>query len=137
MYDAIQEKRQLKPLLDGQQQDAEEFFRLYIDTLNDELYPLHTSINYHKSTSGITEVEERDAPQSGQTEMTNQGFMARSVESPLMRIFGGRFRSTVCAPNQPDNVTTEDWQSLQLDIQHDSVHAVEDALAQITRNRCT
>jgi len=33
-----------------------------------------------------------------------------------MRIFGGRFRSTVSAPNQPDTVTTEDWRSLQLDI---------------------
>ena len=34
-----------------------------------------------------------------------------------MRIFGGRFRTTVGAPNQPGTVTTEDWLSLQLDIQ--------------------
>ena len=34
-----------------------------------------------------------------------------------MRIFGGKFRSTVRAPNQPDSVTIEDWRLLQLDIQ--------------------
>jgi hypothetical protein len=34
-----------------------------------------------------------------------------------MRIFGGKFRSIVRAPNQPDTVTIEDWRSLQLDIQ--------------------
>ena len=34
-----------------------------------------------------------------------------------MRIFGGKFRSTVHAPNQPDTVNSEDWRSLQLDIQ--------------------
>jgi ubiquitin carboxyl-terminal hydrolase 10 len=42
---------------------------------------------------------------------------AESVESPLMRIFGGKFRSTVRAPSQPENVTIEDWRSLHLDIQ--------------------
>jgi ubiquitin carboxyl-terminal hydrolase 10 len=72
-----------------------------------------------------------------------------------VRIFGGKFRSTVRAPSQPDIVTIEDWRSLQLDIQvrfpsshstctyllvtdietlqkHDSVHTVEDALKRIS-----
>ena len=69
-----------------------------------------------------------------------------------MRIFGGKFRSTVRAPNQPDSVTIEDWRSLQLDIQvrfpsshfpypytlvtdtrkHDSVYAIENAVARIS-----
>ena len=71
-----------------------------------------------------------------------------------MRIFGGKFRSTVHAPNQPDTVNIEDWRSLQLDIQvctpilppvlvadikafqkQDSVHAIEDALARISHLR--
>jgi hypothetical protein len=34
-----------------------------------------------------------------------------------MRIIGGKFRSTVRAPNQLDIVKIEDWRSLQLDIQ--------------------
>jgi ubiquitin carboxyl-terminal hydrolase 10 len=71
-----------------------------------------------------------------------------------MRIFGGKFHSTVGAPNQPDTVTIEDWRSLQLDIQvrfpshstrkcllvtdfetlqnHDLVPTIEDALARIS-----
>ena len=69
-----------------------------------------------------------------------------------MRIFGGKFRSTVRAPNQPDSVTIEDWRSLQLDIQvrfpssrfpyaytlvtdiqkQDSVYAIENAVARIS-----
>jgi ubiquitin carboxyl-terminal hydrolase 10 len=75
-----------------------------------------------------------------------------------MRIFGGKFRSTVRAPNQPDTVTIEDWRSLQLDIQvrfpsfhfthtyvlvtdvetlqkHDSVHTIQDALARISHQQ--
>ena len=42
---------------------------------------------------------------------------ADSVESPLMWIFGGKFRSTLRAPNQPDTITVENWRSLHLDIQ--------------------
>ena len=34
-----------------------------------------------------------------------------------MRIFGGKFSSTVHAPNRPDTVIIEDWRLLQLDIQ--------------------
>jgi ubiquitin carboxyl-terminal hydrolase 10 len=68
-----------------------------------------------------------------------------------MRIFGGKFRSTVRAPNQPDSITIEDWRSLHLDIQvripshfprtyvlvtdiqkHNSVYAIENALARIS-----
>jgi len=33
-----------------------------------------------------------------------------------MRIFEGKFRSPVRAPNQPDPVPTEDWRLLRLDI---------------------
>ena len=68
-----------------------------------------------------------------------------------MRIFGGKFRSTVSAPNQQNSVTIEDWRSLRLDIQvrfslpffahmilvtdiqkHDSVYTIENALERIS-----
>ena len=38
------------------------------------------------------------------------------VESPIMRIFGGKFRSVVRTLNKPDVVTTEHWRSLHLDV---------------------
>jgi len=58
---------------------------------------------------------------------------AKSVESPITRIFGGKFRSTLRAPHQRDSVVVEDWRSLQLDIQPDSVRNIQDALAHISQ----
>jgi ubiquitin carboxyl-terminal hydrolase 10 len=74
---------------------------------------------------------------------------ANSIESPLMRIFAGKFRSTARASNQPDTITVDDIQVrfpssrlaitsyvLMTDIEalqkHDSVRTVEDALARIS-----
>ncbi|KAF8467101.1 hypothetical protein DFH94DRAFT_639069 [Russula ochroleuca] len=136
IYDAMKEKRKFKRLLDNQQQDAEEFFRLYLDALDEELLALLASSSGHDSTTATPGAEKREVSQSGQTDVPDvvtRGFT--SVESPLMRIFGGKFRSTVRTPNQPDSITIEDWRSLQLDIQvplHDSVYAIENALARVS-----
>ncbi|KAF8467097.1 hypothetical protein DFH94DRAFT_639094 [Russula ochroleuca] len=130
IYDATKEKRKLKSLLDNRQQDAEEFFRLYLDALDEELLALLASNSGHDPATAAPGVEEREVSQSGQTDVVTRGFT--SVESPLMRIFGGKFRSTVRAPNQPDSITIEDWRSLHLDIQHNSVYAIENALARIS-----
>jgi len=130
----VKEKRRLKDLLDGQQQDAEEFFRLYLNALDEELPTLLASTSDHKLATAAPGVEESesDVSPSGQTELGNRSITAESVKSPLMRIFGGKFRSIVRAPNQPDIVTIEDWRSLHLDIQPDSVHTIEDTLARIS-----
>ena len=75
----------------------------------------------------------------------------KAVESPITRIFGGRFKSTLRAPGQRDLVLTEDWRSLRLDIQvssthcfsrpptltyvlaqHDTVHTIQEALTHLT-----
>ncbi|KAF8471370.1 hypothetical protein DFH94DRAFT_637165 [Russula ochroleuca] len=130
VYDAMKEKKQLKHLLDGQQQDAGEFFRHYLDVLDEELLALLASISGNKSGTGAPRVEEPEVSQSSLTDVRKRVFT--SVESPLMCIFCGTFRSIVRAPNQPDTVTVEYWRSLQLDIQHGSVYAIEDALARIS-----
>ncbi|KAN0105390.1 putative ubiquitin carboxyl-terminal hydrolase 3 [Russula decolorans] len=135
MYDAMQEKRQLKPLLDGQQQDAEEFLCLYLDALEEEVPALLASISGRLSASTALEVEKREVSQSDQTEVRIQGFMANFIKSPIARIFGGKFRSPIRGPNQPDPVPTEDWRSLHLDIQHDSIRTVQDALAPISQSQ--
>ena len=41
----------------------------------------------------------------------------RALESPITRIFEGKFRSTLRAPGQKDSVIIEDWRALRLDIQ--------------------
>ncbi|KAH9995033.1 hypothetical protein BJV77DRAFT_268263 [Russula vinacea] len=77
MYDVMKEMRRLKDLLDGQQQDAEEFFRFYLDTLDAELL---ASISRHKLATVAPGVEEREV--SGQADAGKRGFTAESVESP-------------------------------------------------------
>ncbi|KAI0272065.1 hypothetical protein BGY98DRAFT_1179226 [Russula aff. rugulosa BPL654] len=101
LYDAMREKRQLRPLLDGQQQDAEEFLCLYLDELDEELPVLLPPISGRQYASAALEAEERVVSQSGRIEVGGQGFLANLVESPITRIFGGKFRSPVLAPNQP------------------------------------
>ncbi|KAH9987821.1 hypothetical protein BJV77DRAFT_770711 [Russula vinacea] len=121
------------------EQDAEEFFRLYLDALDEELIQelitVLASSSGHDSATAAPGVGEREVSRSGQTEVVTRNFTAESVQSPLMRIFGGKFRSTVRSPNQPDSVTIEDWRSLQLDIHHDSVCAIENAVARISHLR--
>lgn len=41
----------------------------------------------------------------------------KAAESPITKIFGGKFRSTLRAPGQKDSVIVEDWRALRLDIQ--------------------
>ena len=41
----------------------------------------------------------------------------KTAESPITRIFGGKFRSTLRVPHQKESVVFEDWRSLRLDIQ--------------------
>jgi len=66
-------------LKDGQQQDAEEFFRLYLDALDEELLALLASNGGHKSATATSGVEEREVSQSGQTDIGKQGFTVRQL----------------------------------------------------------
>ena len=49
--------------------------------------------------------------------LVDKFFQNKNAESPITRIFGGRFRSTLKAPHQRDSQTVEDWRSIRLDIQ--------------------
>ncbi|KAI0267252.1 hypothetical protein BGY98DRAFT_1180882 [Russula aff. rugulosa BPL654] len=95
LYDAMKEKRQLRPLLDGQQQDAEEFLCLYLDALDEELPAV---LPRHQSVSSALDIEKPDseASQAGQAAV-----VANLVESPTTRIFGGKFRLPVARQTSP------------------------------------
>ncbi|KAH9995509.1 hypothetical protein BJV77DRAFT_222625 [Russula vinacea] len=138
LYEAMKEKRQLKHLLDGKHEDAEEFLGLYLDALDRELVELQTYIRTHKPAS-VPNIEEFEGEVAeaksaeGQTEVGKRDYTASSIESPISRIFGGRSRSTVREPSQPDTVAIEAWRSLKLYIQPDSVHTIQDALALVSQ----
>ncbi|KAI0264533.1 hypothetical protein BGY98DRAFT_1103477 [Russula aff. rugulosa BPL654] len=137
IYDAMKEKRQLNSMLDGQQQDAAQFLDHYLEALDEELVTLQASMSALKpaSTSKVEELEEETRIGVDRTEVGERNYTVRSPKSPISRIFGGRSRSIVHAPNQPDTITVEDWRLLQLNIQPDSVHTIEDALAHILQSQ--
>ena len=68
---------------DGKTPDAEEFFRLYLDTLDEELVELYTCINMHKlaPTTNVEEVEEGAQSAEGQTEVGERDNPVRQLYS--------------------------------------------------------
>ncbi|CAA7271095.1 unnamed protein product [Cyclocybe aegerita] len=144
VYDAMKVKKRFEHMGGGHQEDAEEFFGFYLDSLEEELLSILNSVNpprQPKSSSGLSAVEEKEeappAEDDGWLEVgkRNRTVVTRTIkatESPITRIFGGKFRSTLRAPGQKDSVIVEDWRSLRLDIQRDQIHTIQDALSYIS-----
>lgn len=123
----------------GHQEDAEEFLGFYLDTLEEELLSIASSLQ-SKPSVGQAESPQGDAGEDGlwlEVGKRNRTAVTRTVrfhhftsvlkpkhrhqvktaESPITRIFGGKFRSTLRVPHQKESVVFEDWRSLRLDIQ--------------------
>ncbi|KAI0265012.1 hypothetical protein BGY98DRAFT_939674 [Russula aff. rugulosa BPL654] len=111
----MKERRQLKPLFDGQQQDAEEFLSLILTRLKKNCP--HYFLLLVVANLPALHLKKNANP----------------VESPITRIFGGKFCSHDLTSNKPDVVTTKDWRLLHIDIQHDSIRTVQDTLAHISQ----
>jgi hypothetical protein len=60
----------------SQQRDAGEFFRLYLDALDEELLALLASISAHESP---TAAQEHEVTQSNQSEVGKRGFTVRQL----------------------------------------------------------
>ncbi|KAK0211277.1 hypothetical protein DFS33DRAFT_1251525 [Desarmillaria ectypa] len=140
IYDALKEKKRFDNMRGGHQEDAEEFLGFYLDTLEEELLSILQSITPQNGSDGalIEEKEEAAPPQDdGWLEVgkRNRSVVTRTIkntESPITRVFGGKFRSTLRAPGQKDSVIIEDWRAIRLDIQPDHIHTIEDALSYIS-----
>ncbi|KAF8163725.1 hypothetical protein B0H34DRAFT_650904 [Crassisporium funariophilum] len=143
VYDAMKLKKRFDNMRGGHQEDAEEFFGFYLDTLEEELLSILHSINPPSrpkvaAAAPVEEKEEAAPPEDdGWLEVGKRNRMVvtrtiKATESPITRIFGGKFRSTLRAPGQKDSVIVEDWRSLRLDIQRDQIHTIQDALSYIS-----
>lgn len=140
VYDALKEKKRFDHMRGGHQEDAEEFLGFYLDTLEEELLSIMSSLQ-SKSVNGSSHLEEpqigssaEDGPwlEVGKKNRTAVTRTVKMIESPITRIFGGKFRSALRVPQQKDSIIFEDWRSLRLDIQRDQVHTIEDALSYIS-----
>lgn len=136
----------------GHQEDAEEFLGFFLDTLEEELLSIAQSLQPKEppkspeepQDDGWLEVGKKNKAVATRTvSFIFPGWFvahlvdaircqAKSTESPITRIFGGKFRSTLRAPHQRESVTIEDWRSLQLDIQPENVKSLRDALQHIS-----
>lgn len=140
IYDALKEKKRFDNMRGGHQEDAEEFLGFYLDTLEEELLSILQSVITQNDLgrSLMEEKEETALPQDdGWLEVgkRNRSVVTRTIkntESPITRVFGGKFRSTLRAPGQKDSVIIEDWRAIRLDIQPDHIHKIEDALSYIS-----
>ncbi|ESK98263.1 ubiquitin c-terminal hydrolase [Moniliophthora roreri MCA 2997] len=151
VYDALRTKKRFDGLVGGGvigqgqgQEDAEEFLGFYLDTLEEELLALgddKTTMTAATTTAKPTVMEqhtEQEQPvgdgwlEVGKKNRTVVTRTIKSLHSPISRLFGGKFRSTLRAPGQRDSVIIEDWRSLRLDIQPDDIHTIQDAISHIS-----
>ncbi|KAI8982818.1 hypothetical protein BD414DRAFT_491218 [Trametes punicea] len=135
VYDAMKEKKRFANMIGGHQEDAEEFLGFFLDTLEEELLSISQSLLPKEvAKAGVDEAQSHDGEwlEVGKKNKTVTTRTAKSTDSPITRIFGGKFRSTLRTPYQRESVTIEDWRSLQLDIQPENVKTLRDALQHIS-----
>ncbi|KAJ8480867.1 hypothetical protein ONZ51_g6373 [Trametes cubensis] len=134
VYDAMKEKKRFASMIGGHQEDAEEFLGFFLDTLEEELLSISQSLSPKEPPKPSEEGQTQDGEwlEVGKKNKAVTTRTAKSTDSPITRIFGGKFRSTLRTPHQRDSVTIEDWRSLQLDIQPENVKTLQDALQHIS-----
>lgn len=127
----------------GHQQDAQEFLGLILNAIDEECAQVMSSGTANgapevRPTSSAASVAESQDGVDGWFEV---GSRQRAVETrssggsqttPITRLFSGQYRSELRRPGVKDSVTTEPFQSLQLDIGAPYINNVVDAIKGLT-----
>ncbi|KAF3353613.1 60S acidic ribosomal protein P2 [Verticillium dahliae VDG1] len=137
IYQAIEPDKRFENMRRGHQQDAEEFFGLLLQSLDDECakvmgvasgnapHPAPASANADATADGWLEVGAKQ-----RAAVTRSS--GASSSTPITQIFGGLLRSELRVSGKQDSITTEPYQALQLDIGANDVRNVVDALKRLT-----
>ncbi|WQF88347.1 Putative ubiquitin specific protease, papain-like cysteine peptidase superfamily [Colletotrichum destructivum] len=144
VYKAIQPLPAFASMRRGHQQDAQEFLGLILNAIDEECAQVMSagglangSAETRPTSSAASAVESTDGAE-GWFEV---GSRQRAVETrssgassttPITRLFSGQYRSELRRPGVKDSVTTEPFQSLQLDIGAPYIHNVVDAIKGLT-----
>ncbi|KAK0369525.1 ubiquitin carboxyl-terminal hydrolase [Colletotrichum limetticola] len=144
VYKAIQPLPAFASMRRGHQQDAQEFLGLILNAIDEECAQVMSTSGSSngaaetRPTSSAASVVESNDGADGWFEV---GSRQRAVETrssgassttPITRLFSGQYRSELRRPGVKDSVTTEPFQSLQLDIGAPYIHNVVDAIKGLT-----
>ncbi|KAF4900705.1 putative ubiquitin carboxyl-terminal hydrolase 3 [Colletotrichum viniferum] len=143
VYKAIQPLPAFASMRRGHQQDAQEFLGLILNAIDEECAQVMSSGTANgapevRPTSSAASVAESQDGVDGWFEV---GSRQRAVETrssggsqttPITRLFSGQYRSELRRPGVKDSVTTEPFQSLQLDIGAPYINNVVDAIKGLT-----
>ncbi|MGH0132254.1 UNVERIFIED_CONTAM: hypothetical protein FKN15_049491 [Acipenser sinensis] len=128
----------------GRQEDAEEFLGFILNGLHEEMLSLiklispqeeqDSTLNGPDSQPGSEEKAENEEgsedewEQVGPKNKTSITRQADFIRTPITDVFGGHIRSVVYQQSSKESVTLQPFFSLQLDIQSEKIHTVQEAL---------
>ncbi|KAL1898739.1 hypothetical protein Cpir12675_001742 [Ceratocystis pirilliformis] len=145
LYDEMKSSKRFANMEQGHQQDAEEFLGLLLQVLDDECTKVLATSNEPLGASNgnvsSNEANSVTAVNSGDDWMEvgprQKAAVSRvtgqSSSSPISRIFGGYVRSELLKPGLKPSLTTQFYQSLQLDIDVPHIVNILDALKHMAR----
>jgi len=132
-------------VVEGRQEDAEEFLTFLLNGLNDEMLALFKSVDESQGqeTVGSADMDAAAVPEEDEEEedewqevgpknksvVTRRGAQGNcKIRPPLAEIFQGQMRSCLQPVNGDPTATLQPFFSLQLDIQSSDVTSVNEAL---------
>ncbi|XP_048371583.1 ubiquitin carboxyl-terminal hydrolase 10 isoform X1 [Sphaerodactylus townsendi] len=132
--------------IQGRQEDAEEYLGFILNGLHEEMLILKKLLSPQSEkllvsngpeTAPVHEEEEQEEEGEGsedeweQVGPRNKSSVTRQadfVQTPITDIFGGHIRSVVYQQSSKESATLQPFFTLQLDIQSEKIHTVQDAL---------